>query len=121
MSGFTPNTGTTGLCATNNAFNCFRAYRSLETRMPHYFFDIHDGIHVHDNEGKELPDLEAAKAEAIRLAGGFATRPAMLGEDGGAMVVVIRDAPDSVVLNVRLVFNVEEPWRQRQRVPVAPT
>ncbi|TXN21783.1 hypothetical protein [Methylobacterium sp. WL9] len=88
--------------------------------MPHYFFDIHDGIHVIDEIGQDLPGLEAAKAEAIRVAGGFATRPAMMGGDGGALIVVIRDGPDSVVVNVRLVFNIEQPPKQRERVPVTP-
>lgn len=88
--------------------------------MPRYFFDVHDGIHVIDDVGQDFSDLEAAKAEGIRIAGGFATRPDMLGEDGGAVFVVIRDAPDSVVLSVRLVFNVELPWKRRQRAPVTP-
>ncbi len=84
--------------------------------MPHYFFDIHDGIHVTDNEGQELANLEAAKAEGIRIAGGFATRPTMLGGDGGAVNVVVRTAPDVTVMIVRLVFNVETlPAAERRR------
>lgn len=86
--------------------------------MPRFFFDVHDGINVIDDVGQDLPDLEAAKAEGIRIAGGFATRSAMLCEGGGALLVAIRDGPDSVALNVRLVFNVEQPWKQRQRAPV---
>jgi hypothetical protein len=34
--------------------------------MPRYFFNIRDGYEVdEDEEGVELPDLEAAKAEAL--------------------------------------------------------
>jgi hypothetical protein len=77
--------------------------------MIRYFFDIHDGIHVTDNEGRMLADLEAAKAEGIRIAGGFATRPTMLGGDGGAVNVIVRTAPDVTAMTIRLVFNVEVP------------
>ena len=34
--------------------------------MPHYFFHIKEGDEVlHDEEGEDCPDLEAARAEAI--------------------------------------------------------
>jgi hypothetical protein len=37
--------------------------------MPHYFFDIlHDGEDVsHDHSGVDLPDLDAAKIEALEV------------------------------------------------------
>ncbi|GEO99900.1 DUF6894 family protein [Methylobacterium haplocladii] len=88
--------------------------------MPRYFFDVHDGVDAIDDAGQDLPDLPAAEAEAVRIAGNFATRPAMLGAEGGALVVVVRNAPDCVALKVRLVFNIDKPWK-RQRVPVAST
>ena len=34
--------------------------------MPCYFFDLIDHPHANDHEGMELPDLEAAKLEALR-------------------------------------------------------
>lgn len=34
--------------------------------MPRYFFDIIDGGFTIDDEGIELPDAQAARAEAIR-------------------------------------------------------
>ncbi len=37
--------------------------------MPRYFFNIHDGIDVEDTEGMDLPDLRAARVEAVRHAG----------------------------------------------------
>ena len=33
--------------------------------VPHYFFDLHNDIEVIDDEGCDLPDLEAAKAHAL--------------------------------------------------------
>jgi hypothetical protein len=37
--------------------------------MPRYFFNIRDGETIIDDEGTELPDLDAARAEAIGLSG----------------------------------------------------
>ena len=37
--------------------------------MPRYFFNVHDGKEISDDEGLELPDLKAARIEAIGLAG----------------------------------------------------
>lgn len=34
--------------------------------MPHYFFDLHNDLDVRDGEGKEFPDLDAAKANALK-------------------------------------------------------
>lgn len=37
--------------------------------MPRYFFDINDGRHVFDEDGTELPDIDAARRMAVRTAG----------------------------------------------------
>jgi hypothetical protein len=34
--------------------------------VPRYFFDLYNDMDVLDEEGKKLPNLEAAKAEALR-------------------------------------------------------
>lgn len=34
-----------------------------------YFFDVHDGTHTIDEDGTELPSVEAARVEAVRFAG----------------------------------------------------
>jgi hypothetical protein len=34
--------------------------------MPRYHFNVHNDIEARDEEGQELPDLEAARREAIR-------------------------------------------------------
>lgn len=33
--------------------------------MPHYFFDLHNDIDAEDEEGKDLPDLQAAIYHAL--------------------------------------------------------
>jgi hypothetical protein len=37
--------------------------------MPRYFFHVDDGFSVPDSIGAELPDLDAARAEAVKAAG----------------------------------------------------
>jgi hypothetical protein len=44
--------------------------------MPRYFFHIKDGSDFPDNDGTVLPDMAAARAQAVATAG------AMLGEKG---------------------------------------
>lgn len=36
--------------------------------MPRYYFHLHNGTTARDEEGRELPDLEAARQEAISAA-----------------------------------------------------
>ena len=45
--------------------------------MPHYHFNVYDGIELLDRKGIELPDTNFARREAIRYAG-------TLLEDGAA-------------------------------------
>jgi hypothetical protein len=37
-------------------------------RMPHYFFHLYNGIVTSDDEGLDLPDLQAARANGIKEA-----------------------------------------------------
>ena len=70
--------------------------------MPRYFIDIHDGTEVaHDEAGYELPDLDAARTQAV----GIMIRQVRRLADGPGQkdyVTTIRDA-DGIV---RLRFNI---------------
>ena len=35
--------------------------------MPRFYFHLHNSVDVADEEGVELPDLEAARAHAVKL------------------------------------------------------
>ena len=39
--------------------------------MPRYFFDIRDGEYLADEVGTDLPDIEAARVQAVVLSGGL--------------------------------------------------
>jgi len=34
--------------------------------MPRYYFDLHNDVDAIDDEGRELPDLEAVKADVLK-------------------------------------------------------
>jgi uncharacterized heparinase superfamily protein len=67
--------------------------------MPHYFFDLVNGSGLtRDDEGQELPDLEAARLEAIRQARPIIAEEVLNGRiDLTGRIVVRSDGPDSVL------------------------
>lgn len=61
--------------------------------MPRYHFNVEDGRSTPDPEGTELPDLESARREAVRLAGRLLDDdPAQFWSHGLWRVVVTDDA-----------------------------
>lgn len=46
-----------------------RQHQHGRPRMPRFYFNIIDGQSYFDEEGTELPDWEAARIEAVKLAG----------------------------------------------------
>ena len=42
---------------------------SRGNKLPRFYFNVRDGRDFEDAEGTELPDLQAARREAIRLSG----------------------------------------------------
>jgi hypothetical protein len=70
--------------------------------MPRYFIDLHDGTKaVRDAEGQELVNLDAARAQAVRLltrfAQGFSDEPGR--QD---FVAAVRDGAGAVRLRLRM-------------------
>ncbi|WP_267361059.1 MULTISPECIES: hypothetical protein [unclassified Methylobacterium] len=70
--------------------------------MPCFFIDLHDGTEVaHDKDGYELPDLDAARAQAlrimIRIAQGLSDSPGR--QD---YVAAVRDAEGAVRWRFRM-------------------
>ncbi|GLQ55367.1 DUF6894 family protein [Devosia nitrariae] len=76
--------------------------------MPRYFFDIEDGHVVRDNDGRELANLEAAKAEANRALSDAVkddfTRDALR-----EACINIRDESGVVVMRVCLAYSATPP------------
>src|SRR4051812_24927892 len=63
------------------------------SQMPRFFFNSEDGEFVADVLGTELPDLEAARAGAIAMAG-----------------ELLRDTPQQVAADGRLAVTVTDEW-----------
>lgn len=36
--------------------------------MPHFYFNVHDGHDIPDEDGQELPNVDAAKVQAVIVA-----------------------------------------------------
>ena len=69
--------------------------------MPHYFFDLHNDVHARDEEGKELPDLDGAKANALQEARAMIQASvADLGRIDLRHYISVRDETGFVVLNM---------------------
>ncbi|WP_342109966.1 DUF6894 family protein [Methylobacterium sp. SI9] len=75
--------------------------------MPRYFIDIHDGTNlVRDQEGFDVPDLTAARTQAVRMM----TRIAQGLSDPQERqdyVIAVRDAQGVVRLRLRLSYDIE--------------
>lgn len=75
--------------------------------MPRFFIDLHDGTEVaHDKDEYDLPDLNAARAQAVRImtriAQGLSDSPSR--QD---YVAAVRDAEGAVRWRFRMSFDTE--------------
>lgn len=72
--------------------------------MPHYYFDVHDKDGTfHDEVGLELPDMDAAIAEARRALADM-TKEMLVDAGAEGIHIVIHDGDDGPVrLSVSLV------------------
>jgi hypothetical protein len=83
--------------------------RSLpkEQAMPRYYFDVHDGrILAEDEQGSELPDLTAAEQEATRAMADLAHDVLRNGSAPHEMSISVRDDEGRHVLSVSLIYPV---------------
>jgi hypothetical protein len=70
--------------------------------MPHFFFDTDDGhFHNVDDEGFELPNIEAARIEALHALPDMA-RNKLPNRDRRTYSVWVRDAEGAVVYSASL-------------------
>ena len=75
--------------------------------MPRYFFDTSDGDRlIPDDEGIEMQDIEAAKAEAQRALADIA-KDALPDGEQRTFVVSVRDEAGQVVVRAALSLIVE--------------
>ncbi|GJE14652.1 hypothetical protein FOHLNKBM_5727 [Methylobacterium longum] len=75
--------------------------------VPRFFIDLHDGANlVRDHDGFDLPDLAAARTQAVRMMTRLAqglTDPL----ERQDFVIAVRDAQGAVRLRLRLSYDIE--------------
>ena len=69
--------------------------------MPRYFFDLYDDMVVQDDAGLELPDVEAARREAIRSARAMACAEVLEGHLNLQHRIEVKDEHGHHVATVR--------------------
>ena len=69
--------------------------------MPHFYFDITDGVFEQDLVGCELASIDSARTEALKFAGELLRHHSGGIWDGHDLVVTVHDAHRAPVLAVR--------------------
>lgn len=72
--------------------------------MPRYFFDLNDDRCIHDDEGRECVDFEAARMLAVKSLPEIAQWKAPSGGDQQTFSVVVRDDADRPVYTMTLTL-----------------
>ena len=68
--------------------------------MPRYFFNVYDDVIAQDEEGRELPNLAAARLEAIRGARGLISEQVSHGYIVLSHWIDVIDAQGETVLTI---------------------
>ena len=75
--------------------------------MPRFFFNLYDDLDVLDEEGLELPDLEAAKAVGVQNARSIAAEQVLGGKLVLSSRIEITDERGKVVKKIRFADAIE--------------
>lgn len=75
--------------------------------MPRFYFDIHDGLDIRDDVGRELPDRAAVREEALQVATKLLAAEAADSKET-TLVLTVRDETGATPLKIRLVSQIEE-------------
>ena len=82
--------------------------------MPRYFFNVHDGTSLVDEDGTDLPDIYAAQSQAIRTSGEILRDLGARFWDGVEWRVEVADERGAILFVLR--FSAEE----RPEIPDEP-
>jgi hypothetical protein len=75
--------------------------------MARYFFHIDDGKHLPDRDGLELPNLKAARAEAVKAAGSMIRDEDESSlERSSAWQMAVTDEADQLMFTLRFSLDV---------------
>ncbi|WP_395944848.1 DUF6894 family protein [Brevundimonas sp.] len=68
--------------------------------MPHYFFHTQNGDRIRDEQGEDLPDVDAAREEAVTVLGEILRYRGSAFWTTGAFSVIVTDADGRTVVSV---------------------
>ena len=72
--------------------------------MPRFFFDIHNGVVTHDEDGTELPDVEAVRKHAMSVLPKIAADEIPANGDRRHFAVVVTDEDGHSVYSATLTY-----------------
>ncbi|GAB6843585.1 hypothetical protein HNR00_001110 [Methylorubrum rhodinum] len=75
--------------------------------MPRYFFDIHDGVALSDEVGREIGDPLALRREALRVMTSLMAAEAEDSQDC-TLVLAVRNETGDDVMTIRLVCQIDD-------------
>lgn len=70
--------------------------------MPRYFFNLYDGLDLSDEDGVELPDLDAAVSMAVHYAGSVLRESGPRLRIGDAWSLEVSDATEGPLFRIDL-------------------
>ena len=73
--------------------------------MPRYFISLVNGEEVVDNEGRELPDLEAARRSALKAAGEIVADEMAQGREKIRLTLIIESEARERLLDLPVVVS----------------
>ena len=86
--------------------------------MPRFFFHHTDGVFDPDNEGTDCPDLETARAEAVRFAAELVRARPQEVWSGGTFRIEVSDEDDMLLYTV-VILGLDAPAARGVRRPRA--
>ncbi|WP_342148058.1 DUF6894 family protein [Methylorubrum sp. SB2] len=75
--------------------------------MPRYFFDIHDGVDLRDEVGREIGNPLALRREALRVMTSLMAAEAEDSQDS-TLVLTVRNETGDGIMTIRLVCQIDD-------------
>lgn len=75
--------------------------------MPRFYFDMHDGVDIRDEVGRDLADKAAVREEALDVAIKLLAAESADSKET-TLVLTVRDEAGASPLTIRLVSQIEE-------------
>lgn len=75
--------------------------------MPRYFFDIHDGVDLRDEVGREIGDPLVLRREALRVMTSLMAAEAEDSQDS-TLVLTVRNETGDGIMTIRLVCQIDD-------------